>query len=256
MIHRGSLNKRLAEFIVATLLGVTLFLLPAPGEATSSVEVADVTVDAEESEESVKSADKIVLGSQATETDTSVGEEKADSEIVEVSPSDSDATGEATNPESSKDETLIIVDEDESQTAATEFIIIDDGDSSETSFEPYFEPTGRFRGDYRTRALWDVVHEGDAEDVFEWWQQLNLYLKYQFAEQWDTVVETDTRYGVVGEAPQENPFWGVNVSYSKWLSEVSLRQGYLRWRDAGWEVSFGSRILFGEKTNSLPPAIF
>ena len=96
--------------------------------------------------------------------------------------------------------------------------------------------------------MWDVVHEGDAEDVFEWWQQLNLYLKYQFAEQWDTVMsETDTRYGVVGEAPQENPFWGVNVSYSKWLSEVSLRQGYLRWRDAGWEVSFGSRILFGGK---------
>ena len=90
--------------------------------------------------------------------------------------------------------------------------------------------------------MWDVVHDGDAEDVFEWWQQLNLYLKYQFAEQWDTVTEIDTRYGVVGEAPQENPFWGVNVSYSKWLSEVSLRQGYLRWRDAGWEISFGSRV--------------
>ena len=30
MIHRGSLNKRLAEFIVATLLGVTL-LAPGPG---------------------------------------------------------------------------------------------------------------------------------------------------------------------------------------------------------------------------------
>ena len=113
------------------------------------------------------------------------------------------------------------------------------------ALSPTLNRRGRFRGDYRTRALWDVVHEGDAEDVFEWWRQLNLYLKYQFAEQWDTVVETDTRYGVV-EAPQ-NPFWGVNVSYSKWLSEVSPRQGYLRWRDAGWEVSFGSRILFGNE---------
>ena len=242
MIDRGFLNKRLAEFTVVTLLGVTLFLLPESGQATTSVEVVDVTVEAEESEESVKSADKVVPGSDATETETSIGEEKADSENVDASPSDPDATHEAANQESFKDETLIVVDEDESQTGTTEFIIIDDGDSSETSFEPYFEPTGRFRGDYRTRALWDVVHEGDAEDVFEWWQQLNLYLKYQFAEEWDTVIETDTRYGVVGEAPQENPFWGVNVSYSKWLSDVSLRQGYLRWRDAGWEVSFGSRI--------------
>ena len=77
MIHRGSLNKRLAEFIVATLLGVTSSCSRVESGGDSSVEVADVTVDAEESEESVKSADKIVLGSQATETDTSVGEEKA-----------------------------------------------------------------------------------------------------------------------------------------------------------------------------------
>ena len=148
-----------------------------------------------------------------------------------------------------RDETLIIVDEDESETETTEFIIIDDGDSSETSFEPYFEPTGRFRGDYRTRALWDVVHEGDAEDVFEWWQQLNLYLKYQFAEQWDTVVETDTRYGVLGEAPQENPFWGVNVSYSRERESGCLRSHCVRVTFAGEMLDGRSRLgrefLFG-----------
>ena len=203
--------------------------------------------------------------------ETVVSGEEPGSENKEVSLVNSDAVGEAAktlpsletevaeskaaNEENSNDDTLIIVDDEESATETTEFIIIDDGDSSETSFEPYFEPTGRFRGDYRTRALWDVVHNGDAEDVFEWWQQLNLYLKYQFAEQWDTVTEIDTRYGVVGEAPQENPFWGVNVSYSKWLSEVS-RQGYLRWRDAGWEISFGSRVFVWGKMSSLPPAIF
>ena len=120
--------------------------------------------------------------------------------------------------------------------------------SSETSFEPYFEPTGRFHGDYRTRALWDVVHEGDAEDVFEWWQQLNLYLKYQFAEQWDTSPKS-IRYGVVGEAPQENPFWGVNVSYSKWLSEGYVRVIFDGERLDGrsllvQEFLFGKRRLF------------
>ena len=96
-------------------------------------------------------------------------------------------------------------------------------------------------------ALWDVVHNGDAEDVFEWWQQLNLYLKYQFAEQWDTVTEIDTRYGVIGEAPQENPFWGVNVSYSKWLS----RSRYVRVIFDGEMLDRSSPLvqefLFGEK---------
>ena len=54
MIHRGSLNKRLADFIVATLLGVSLFLLPESGQATSSVEDADVPVEAEESKVAVQ----------------------------------------------------------------------------------------------------------------------------------------------------------------------------------------------------------
>ena len=225
-------------------------------------EATEIDAEAETDTETETETDTETEGETDTEaetdTETVVSEDKPDPGKAEVSLVEPDAVNEAAktlpsletevakpkaaNEENSNEDTLIIVDDEESATETTEFIIIDDGGSSETSFETYFEPTGRFRGDYRTRALWDVVHEGDAEDVFEWWQQLNLYLKYQFAEQWDTVAEIDTRYGVVGEAPQENPFWGVNVSYSKWLSEVSLRQGYLRWRDAGWEISFGSRV--------------
>ena len=54
--------------------------------------------------------------------------------------------------------------------------------------------------------------------------RLLISMKYQFAEDWDVVSEIDTRYGVIGEAPQEeSAFWGLNVSgYSKWLADVEL----------------------------------
>lgn len=141
-----------------------------------------------------------------------------------------------------------------------EFIIIDDGDDSPSSTwngsYSTFEPSGRFRGEYRSRALWDLRHDGDAEDVFEWWQQLNFLLKYRFSDDFDIVTEIDNRYGVVGEAPQENPFWGLNVSYAKWLTDIDLRQGYLRWRSNGWEISAGSRIFVWGKNELNAPADF
>ena len=158
--------------------------------------------------------------------------------------------------ESASEETLIIMDDVESVDSGSQLVIIESPDSTLASDESPFEPSGRFRGQYQSRGLWDISHDGDAEDIFEWWQDLNLYLKYKFAETWDFISEIDTRYGVVGEAPQENAFWGFNVSYSKWLADVELRQGYLRWKDSEWEVSFGSRVFVWGKNELFAAADF
>ena len=168
----------------------------------------------------------------------------------------SDESSKVEEPTASDGDTVLIFDDEPSESKEGDILIIDDGEGTTVDPSSMFEPTGRFRGEYQSRGLWDTAHEGDAEDIFEWWQTLNLYLKYQFAEAWDVVSEIDTRYGVLGEAPQESTFWGLNVSYSKWLADVTLRQGYLRWRKDSWEVSFGSRVFVWGKNELFAAADF
>ena len=186
--------------------------------------------------------------------DSSSPEESADRPSEDIVIIDLE-TSSPEAPAAPDTETVIILDEDEADSSASDVLIVTDASDLSTGQE-VFEPIGRFRGEYRTRGLWDMVHDGDAEDVFEWWQTLNLFLKYQFAEAWDVVSEIDTRYGVIGESPQESAFWGLNVSYSKWLADVDLRQGYLRWRDQNWEVAFGSRVFVWGKNELFASADF
>ena len=214
----------------------------------NEIEVHGQTPQAVPSQSEVGSPDVVAAG------DSSSPEESADGTSEDIVIIDLE-TRSPEAPSAPDTETVIIVDEDEADGSASDVLIVTDGSDLNPGRE-VFEPIGRFRGEYRTRGLWDMVHDGDAEDVFEWWQTLNLFLKYQFAEAWDVVSEIDTRYGVIGEAPQESAFWGFNVSYSKWLADVDLRQGYLRWRDQNWEVAFGSRVFVWGKNELFAAADF
>jgi len=221
----------------------------SPHEASDNeIEVGGQTPQTELPKSEVGSPDA-GAADDSSSPDESADRTSDDIVIIDLETSSSEA------PAAPGTETLVIVDDDQADGSSSDVLIVTDGADLSAGHE-VFEPIGRFRGEYRTRGLWDMVHDGDAEDVFEWWQTLNLFLKYQFAEAWDVVSEIDTRYGVIGEAPQESAFWGLNVSYSKWLADVDLRQGYLRWRDQNWEVAFGSRVFVWGKNELFAAADF
>jgi hypothetical protein len=60
---------------------------------------------------------------------------------------------------------------------------------------------------------------------------------------------------VTGEDPRpEHRFVLVNAREPKWTGEVEVREAYVAWRDAGFELSAGQRLFVWGKNDVLPAA--
>lgn len=140
---------------------------------------------------------------------------------------------------------------------ADSVIVVEDDASADEGWQAPALDASRtwLKGELATRLLSDWRFEKTGEDVVEWWTQGRLRLDHRRSRSLRGIVDARVRWGLVAEEPPpEETYLLFNARDGKWTYEAELREAFIEWRPADFEVRVGQQIFVWGKNELLAPA--